>query len=49
MTDRENLYFIASGSDVEVEGYCEKVARIMRLLGNQDNWDREVGQVFGHE
>ena len=46
--DRDNLYFIASGHDEHVEGYCDKLANIMRLLGNEDNWNREIGQVFAH-
>lgn len=48
MMDRDNLYFIASGNDDHVEGYCDKLAHIMRFLGNQENWNREIRQVFGH-
>lgn len=51
MIDRDNLYFVASWdttqmNDVEVEGHCDRMADVMRRLGEERNWDRTIGDVF---
>lgn len=51
MIDRDNLYFVASWdtaqmNDVEVEVHCDRMADVMRKMGNRENWDRTVSDVF---
>lgn len=51
MIDRNNLYFVTSWdtaqmNSFEVEGHCDRMADVMRKLGDERNWERTVGDVF---
>lgn len=50
MIDADNLYFIASWdtaqmNDIEVGGYCDVLAEVMRKLAIEENWHRSVASV----
>ena len=52
MTDKDNLYFVASWdtaqmNDTEVDSCCNLLADVMRALAEERNWERKVGQVLG--
>lgn len=51
MIDRDNLYFVASWdtaqmNNVEVECHCDRMADVMRKLGDERNWQKRIGDVF---
>jgi hypothetical protein len=51
MVDATNLYFIASWdtaqmNDTEVGGHCDTLSEVMRKLGDENNWDKKLGDVF---
>lgn len=52
MVDKENMYFIASWdtaqmNDGDVGECCDCLADVMRKLGDERNWERKIGDVFG--
>jgi len=51
MVDTTNLFLIATWDSAqmnigEVEGYCERVAVVLRKLVKKENWGRRVSDVF---
>ncbi|KAM0226425.1 hypothetical protein ACHAPA_002806 [Fusarium lateritium] len=51
MLDSVNLYFIASWDTAqmnatEVDGHCDALSDVMRKLGDERNWDKNMGDVF---
>ncbi|PTD05965.1 putative acyl-CoA synthetase YngI [Fusarium culmorum] len=51
MVDSMNLYFIASWdtaqmNDTEVSGHCDVLSEILRKMGDENNWDKKLGDVF---
>lgn len=51
MVDSMNLYFIASWdtaqmNDIEVSGHCDALSEIFRKMGDENNWDKKLGDVF---
>ncbi|KAL6918132.1 hypothetical protein FSST1_009627 [Fusarium sambucinum] len=51
MIDSMNLYFIASWdtaqmNDTEVGGHCDALSEILRKLGDGNNWDKKLSDVF---
>ncbi|KAK3347250.1 hypothetical protein B0T25DRAFT_554006 [Lasiosphaeria hispida] len=51
MVDQVNIFFMVSWDTAqmtigEVEVFCEVMALVLRKLVKQDNWDREVADLF---
>ncbi|RFN51239.1 hypothetical protein FIE12Z_4557 [Fusarium flagelliforme] len=51
MIDAVNLYFIASWdtaqmNDTEVDGHCDGLSDVLRKLGDENNWDKKLRDVF---
>ncbi|KAK0388098.1 hypothetical protein NLU13_4342 [Sarocladium strictum] len=49
--DPQTMYFIASWdtaqmNDLEVQGYCDMLADVMRKLAMEENWSRQIREVF---
>ncbi|KAM0351944.1 hypothetical protein ACHAPU_002460 [Fusarium lateritium] len=51
MLDSVNLYFIASWdtaqmNSTEVDGHCDALSDVMRKLGDENNWNKKLSDVF---
>ncbi|KAF4981453.1 hypothetical protein FZEAL_2741 [Fusarium zealandicum] len=52
MIDSVNLYFVASWdtaqmNEVEVDSHCDSLSNVMRVLADEGNWEKKMGEVFG--